>query len=164
MRTALNDLSRMPRHRVAPRAVHWWTVRATLSVAVVLVPQLVALVVLDDGRLALTCWVTAVVGAGYVVVMPRWRYRVHRWEADEQAVHALAGWLRMEWRVAPISRIQTIDTERAPLQRLFGLATVTVTTASAAGAVRIEGLDAGAAAELAHRLTEITQAEPGDAT
>jgi membrane protein YdbS with pleckstrin-like domain len=89
---------------------------------------------------------------------------VHRWEADEQAVYTLTGWLKMEWRVAPISRIQTIDTERAALQRLFGLATVTVTTASAAGPVTIEGLDAGAAAELARRLTEITQADPGDAT
>jgi hypothetical protein len=164
MGTALTDLPRPPRHRVHPRAVSWWTLRALGGVAVVLVPQLVALTVLGDGRLALSSGVTALLGAGYVVVMPRWRYRVHRWEADEQAVHALAGWLRMEWRVAPISRIQTIDTERAPLQRLFGLATVTVTTASASGAVRIEGLDAGAAAELAHRLTEITQAEPGDAT
>jgi membrane protein YdbS with pleckstrin-like domain len=144
--------------------VHWWTVRAVLSLAVVLVPQLVALAVIDDSRLVVTSCATALVGAGYVVVMPRWRYRVHRWEADEQAVYTLTGWLKMEWRVAPISRIQTIDTERAALQRLFGLATVTVTTASAAGPVTIEGLDAGAAAELARRLTEITQADPGDAT
>ena len=99
---------------------------------------------------------TAMICAGYVLVMPRWRYRVHRWEADEHAVHALAGWLNLEWRVAPISRIQTIDTQRTALQRLFRLATVTVTTASAAGAVRIEGLDAGTASQLA--------ADPGDAT
>ncbi len=161
---ALTELPRPPRHRVDPRALRWWTVRALLTLAAVLVPQLVALALLDDRWLVLSAGVTAVIGAGYVVVMPRWRYRVHRWEADEQAVYALAGWLNVEWRVAPISRIQTIDTDRALLQRLFGLATVTVTTASAAGPVRIEGLDADVADQLARRLTEVAQAHPGDAT
>ena len=155
---------RAPRHRVDPRALRWWTVRALLGVVVVLVPQAVALLLVREGPLLASTSATAVIGAAYVVVMPRWRYRVHRWEADEHAVYALAGWLSLEWRVAPISRIQTIDTQRSALQRLFRLATVTVTTASAAGPVRIEGLDADAAAELAHRLTEITAAAPGDAT
>jgi hypothetical protein len=155
---------RAPRHRVDPRALRWWTVRSLLGVATVLLPQAVALLILGDAWLVASTSATAVIGAAYVVVMPRWRYRVHRWEADEHAVYALAGWLSMEWRVAPISRIQTIDTQRTALQRLFRLATVTVTTASAAGPVRIEGLDAGTAAQLAHRLTEITAADSGDAT
>lgn len=51
-----------------------------------------------------------------------------------------------------------------PLEQLYRLATVTVTTASAKGAVRIEGLDHELAAELAERLTRITQDTPGDAT
>ncbi|MCU1663196.1 MAG: rane-flanked domain, partial [Pseudonocardia sp.] len=44
------------------------------------------------------------------------------------------------------------------------LASVTVTTASARGPVKISGLDAQDAAELARTLTETTQATPGDAT
>jgi len=139
-------------------------VRALLTVGTALLVQLVALVLTGAGWLIGTLVVSALVGAGYVIIMPRWRYRVHRWEADEEAVYTLAGWLRLEWRVAPISRIQTIDTARDPLQRLFGLATVTVTTASSAGPVNIEGLDADAAAQLISRLTEITQRHPGDAT
>jgi membrane protein YdbS with pleckstrin-like domain len=47
---------------------------------------------------------------------------------------------------------------------LFGLATVTVTTASAAGALQVAGLDRTEADELVARLTETTQATPGDAT
>lgn len=74
------------------------------------------------------------------------------------------GVLLREWRIAPMSRIQTVDTVRGPLEQLFGLATVTVTTASAKGAVRIGGLAHGTAAELAERLTRITQDTPGDAT
>lgn len=157
---------RPPANRVDPRALRWWTVRAALGVLTVAVAEVVALVLAELARPMGTALllVTLVAGAGYVAVVPRWRYRVHRWEVDEQAVYTQAGWLWLAWRVAPISRIQTIDTERSPLQRLFRLATVTVTTASSAGAVRIEGLDADVAAALARRLTEVTQHEPGDAT
>ena len=47
-----------------------------------------------------------------------------------------------------------------PLQQLLGLADVTVTTASARGAVRIRGLAADDAAELARVLTATTHATP----
>ncbi len=112
-------------------------------------------------------WIAAVVlllGIAYVVVMPQWRFRVHRWEVTEDAVYTSAGWLSQEWRVAPMSRIQTVDTERGPLQQLFGLATVTVTTASAAGALQVAGLDHRLARDLVEQLTATTQATPGDAT
>ena len=155
---------RPPAHRVDPRSLRWWTVRALLTVCTALLVQLIGLAVTGEGWLVATLVVTALLGAAYVIIMPRWRYRVHRWEADEEAVYTQAGWLRLEWRVAPISRIQTIDTARDPLQRLFGLASVTVTTASSAGPVKIEGLDADEAAQLARQLTEITQSHPGDAT
>jgi membrane protein YdbS with pleckstrin-like domain len=89
---------------------------------------------------------------------------VHRWEVTDEAVYVRTGALWQEWRIAPMSRIQTVDTVRGPLEQAFRLATVTVTTASAKGAVRIEGLDHEVAAELAQRLTRITGATPGDAT
>jgi membrane protein YdbS with pleckstrin-like domain len=106
----------------------------------------------------------ALIALAYLLVMPRWRFRVHRWETTDDAVYTSRGWLNQEWRVAPLSRIQTVDTERGPLQQLFGLATVTVTTASAAGALQVAGLDRTVADELVARLTETTQATPGDAT
>ena len=58
-----------------------------------------------------------------------------------QAVYTRTGWLVQERRIAPISRVQTVDTYRGPLDQLFGLANVTVTTASSAGAVHIVALD-----------------------
>jgi membrane protein YdbS with pleckstrin-like domain len=159
---------RPPHHHVDPRARSWWTVRALLEVGAAVAAQAIPLALFGMSAgsrwLVVTLAVTALVGAGYTAVMPRWRYRIHRWEADDEAVYTLAGWLRLEWRIAPISRIQTIDTALSPLQRLFRLASVTVTTASSAGPVRIEGLDADLAARLARQLTEITQAHPGDAT
>jgi membrane protein YdbS with pleckstrin-like domain len=157
---------RPPRHLVSRRAIAWWTTQAALEVAAVLVPLVVGLAVWADARpwLAGVTAAVVVLGLGYVLVMPRWRFRVHRWETTDDAVYTSAGWIRQEWRVAPMSRIQTVDTERGPLQQLFGLATVTVTTASAAGALRLAGLDHELAEGLVEQLTETTQATPGDAT
>jgi membrane protein YdbS with pleckstrin-like domain len=75
-----------------------------------------------------------------------------------------SGVLVREWRIAPLSRVQTVDSERGPLQQYLKLATVTVTTASASGALKIKGLGQDEAAELVDRLTAITEATPGDAT
>ncbi|MFI9273471.1 PH domain-containing protein [Kitasatospora sp. NPDC052896] len=106
----------------------------------------------------------ALLGLGYLVVMPLWRYRVHRWETTDQAVYTSSGWLWQRWRVAPLSRIQTVDTVRGPLEQLFGLSGIKVTTASAAGALIIRGLDRRRAAEVVEHLTTATQATAGDAT
>ncbi|MGH3978519.1 MAG: PH domain-containing protein [Pseudonocardiaceae bacterium] len=157
---------RPPRHQVSRRAIPWWTVQAVLSMLTPLVALGVGLAVWRDARPWLTGVAVAVLalGAAYVLVMPRWRFRVHRWEVTDDAVYTSAGWLSQEWRVAPMSRIQTVDTVRGPLQQLFGLSTVTVTTASAAGALQLEGLDHRLAGDLVEQLTATTQAIPGDAT
>jgi membrane protein YdbS with pleckstrin-like domain len=107
---------------------------------------------------------TGLLGPAYLLVMPPWRYRVHRWETTDVAVYAATGWFVREWRVAPISRIQTVDTTRGPLEQLLGLATLAVTTASTHGTIRIPGLDHAVARRAAEQLTEITQRTPGDAT
>ncbi len=100
----------------------------------------------------------------FVVVVPMWRYRVHRWEIGAQAVYTRTGWLVQERRIAPISRVQTVDTYRGPLDRLFGLANVTVTTASSAGAVRIVALDSEVADRVVAQLTDIAALGAEDAT
>lgn len=133
-----------------------------MQILLVVVPVAVAVAVWP-GLVPLTVAV-AVAGVAAAVLLPAWWYRVHRWEVTESAVYTRSGYFWQEWRIAPMSRIQTVDTVRGPLQQVFGLATVTVTTASAKGAVQIKGLDAGQASELAESLTQTTQATPGDAT
>jgi membrane protein YdbS with pleckstrin-like domain len=108
--------------------------------------------------------VTALVLVAHAVIMPRWRYRVHRWEVTDQALYTRSGWFSVHWRIAPISRIQTIDSHRSFGERLFGLANVTATTASAAGPVRIHGLDRDLADRLLDQLAVATGQVPGDAT
>jgi membrane protein YdbS with pleckstrin-like domain len=101
---------------------------------------------------------------GYAVAMPAYRYRVHRWESTATAVYTQTGWLARERRIAPMSRVQTVDLQQTALSRLFRLANVTVTTASAAGPLRIEALDVAVAERLVDELTRQTEAEAGDAT
>lgn len=108
--------------------------------------------------------ITAVLALGHLIIMPRWRYRVHRWEVTNVAVYTQAGWFHQERRVAPLSRIQTVDSERGPIEQLFGLMKVTANTASAAGPLRISGLDRATAQGIVDELTTIAQQTPGDAT
>lgn len=164
--TAAEPVLRPPVNMVSPRAVRYWFVRAAAAWAIVLGVQVLS------WRLdwSLPPWhvplliVSAVIALVHVSVMPRWRYRVHRWELTEDAVYTQSGWLRQERRIAPLSRIQTVDTERGPIGRVFGLSKVTVTTASAAGPLVIDGLDLDEAARIALRLTEAAQSGRGDAT
>ena len=109
-------------------------------------------------------YVPLVLAAVHLVVMPQWRYRVHRWEATDTAVYTQTGWLSQERRIAPISRVQTVDSERGPIEQIFRLANVTVTTASAAGALEISGLDKAVARRLVDELTVKADAVEGDAT
>jgi membrane protein YdbS with pleckstrin-like domain len=157
---------RPPRHRVSPRAIRYWTARAAAGWLVVSSVQVVWLVASSADRrwhvLALVA--TAVLAAAHLTVMPRWRFAVHRWEAAPAAVYTQSGWFDQERRIAPVSRIQTVDTERGPLEQLFGLSSVTVTTASAAGALEIKGLDRDVADRLVDELTATTVRDEEDAT
>jgi uncharacterized protein len=157
---------RPPRHRVSRRAVAYWAVRAIIGWLAFLAAQAIWSFV-DPGNQGWHIGVlvaTLVLAAAHVVVMPQWRYRVHRWEATADAVYTQSGWFNQERRVAPVSRIQTVDSSRGPFEQVFGLADVTVTTASAAGPLKIHGLDHETAQRLADRLTAGTSADPSDAT
>ncbi|GAA2997677.1 PH domain-containing protein [Streptosporangium longisporum] len=157
---------RPPRHPVEPRAIRWWTTQALAWVLppVLLPALLAALIAPARPWLLAAALLVAVPGLGYALCMPRRRYRIHRWEVTDDAVYASSGWLWHRWRVAPMSRIQTVDTVRGPLQQVFGLSGVKVTTASAAGSIRIQGLDRHLAADLVEHLTARAQTVPGDAT
>jgi membrane protein YdbS with pleckstrin-like domain len=156
---------REPAEHVSPRAVGYWRLSA--------VPVVLLAVVVGVGQLVVTggawwSWAVAAAlvaaAAGVLVVMPGLRYRVHRWEVTTDAVYTRSGWLRRDLRIVPLSRVQTISTSQTAVMRGFGLATLLVTTASSAGAVRVEGIDADLARRVVSDLTRDTAATEGDAT
>lgn len=106
---ATQPVLRPPVNLVSPRAVRYWFARAAAVWAILLAVQVVS------WRLdwSLPPWhvplliVSAVVAVIHVTVMPRWRYRVHRWELTDEAVYTQTGWFTQKRRIAPLSRIQT---------------------------------------------------------
>jgi membrane protein YdbS with pleckstrin-like domain len=158
---------RPPHNRVSSKAIWYWTARAVLGWAVVALIELVWMSSAQDGRFGLHVAglaATAAIAVLHVIIMPQWRYRVHRWEVTSLAVFTQSGWFHQEQRIAPVSRIQSIDSARGPIEQLFGLANLTVTTASAAGPLKIHGLEYSTVLRLLDELTEDIQAAPGDAT
>ena len=157
---------RAPAHQVSPRAIPFWTVSALIGDAFLVIVALVAWLVVPDvpGWVGLLVLLLAVAAAAHVVLMPRIRFRVHRWEVTDTAVHTREGWIGRESRIAPISRVQTVDSRQGAMMRLFGLASITVTTASAAGPITVSCLDAQTAREVVARLTAITATTEDDAT
>jgi membrane protein YdbS with pleckstrin-like domain len=156
---------REPGERVSPKARLMWLCNDLLRAAV-----LMAFLVTTSGLWhwwTIPTWLLILLGAllvVYAVLVPQWRYLVHRWEVTDTAVYTQTGWWARERRIAPMSRVQTVDHREGAIARLFGLATVRVTTASSAGALTIEGLDRSRALAIVDDLTRMADSVPGDAT
>src|SRR5256885_14666784 len=112
---------RPPAHRVSRRAIGYWTAMASIF-WIVVIGVLTAIVVTSDDPpsfLTVALVVACVVGPLHLVVMPQWRYRVHRWEVTGEAVYTQSGWLKQEWRVAAIFPIPTLHIELYPGAHTF---------------------------------------------
>ena len=156
---------RDPSQRVSPRARLMWATTGLLESGFLIVADQILSRVLGwyDPR----WWITTIlvaIAVFDVCVVPFVKYAVHRWEVTETAVYTQTGRITVERRIAPMSRIQTVDYGESAVERIFGLASVTVTTASAAGALDISGLDRTLARELVDQLTHRADAVAGDAT
>ncbi|HKC26902.1 MAG TPA: PH domain-containing protein [Jatrophihabitans sp.] len=156
---------RAPAHLVSRRARAYWTVRALVGWLVVggIEAGILSADMPAAARLTVAA-VTLAIALAHLVVMPQWRYRVHRWEITHTAAYTQSGWVVQERRIAPIGRVQTVDTERGPFEQLFGLANVTITTASAKGPLKIHALDRAVADNTVAWLTERAQLAAGDGT
>jgi len=166
---------RAPEHHVSRRAITLW-----------LLESLVGLVLMVGGSALIAAWidgsgwswvpawleagiwwlpvVIAVILGPFVVIEPLWRYAVHRWELTGDVVYARSGWISREWVFVPVSRIQTVDKQQGWFERLLGLATVEIRTASYAGSSTIKGLDYEVAARLAEDLARRAEELRDDAT
>ena len=158
---------REPARKVSLRAIGYWTVSALVREGIFLaILAVVYFVVLPERW----WWTTAILALAVIgalveiLVVPRFKFAVHRWEVTDTAVYIRSGWLNIEQRIAPLSRVQTVDSEQGAIQRLFRLASITVTTASSAGAIEIKCLDQDEAKRVVATLTEITGRDEGDAT
>ncbi|WP_210415973.1 PH domain-containing protein [Humibacter ginsenosidimutans] len=132
----ISRMVREPAGRPSTKAVPFWTWNAIVGWTLFTLLQLAWMLFTNAWTSPLHLaglGLTALVAIVHVSIMPRWRYRIHRWEITDDAVFVRSGWLTQETRVAPIARLQTVDSRRGFLHRIYGLTTVTVTTARRRG-------------------------------
>ena len=162
---------REPAWPVARSAIALWVTQAvigTLFWAALVVAALLLVPSSVGGPVPTLRWlVPVVIGIWRLVaigVQPFVRYRVHRWEVTADTVHSLTGWLTRTWTLVPVARIQTVDVTQGALQRLFGLSTVAVLTASSQGTVTVPQLETDVAHRVADDLAHRADAVRDEAT
>jgi putative membrane protein len=70
----------------------------------------------------------AVAGVAFATVTGLWRWRTTTYAVDADGVHQRRGVVSIRETDIPLSRIQSIDLEQGPVQRLFGVHSVHVQT------------------------------------
>ena len=119
------------------------------------VPPVIALGLLARG-VPVAAWTVSlpltVIGALLVGPFQTRRWRNWSWRLTDTAIELRSGVLGRRHVAVPHFRVQQIDVVEGPLERLLGLATLTVTTASAGGSVSLPGLPVAAAPEVRREL------------
>jgi membrane protein YdbS with pleckstrin-like domain len=159
---ALDATSGTPEMRpLSPRVrtVWWLTGAVTVGVAMlpVLLVDLFAPVPLPNG--VLTVLFVGFWGA-VAAVVPVVRYRRWRYALRPHDLWIRRGVLSVSVSVIPYRRLQFVDTQQGPLDRMFGLAQLIVHTAAIGTSGRVPGLDAAEAERLRETLASL---EPDDA-
>lgn len=96
--------------------------------------------------------VIAVVVVVYCSVSPEIYYRRYRYRIDDDKVEIRKGIVYITHSMVPVERIHQVDVSRGPINRMFGLADVLITTAG--GTVSIQYLEEPVAEEIATSLNQ----------
>jgi membrane protein YdbS with pleckstrin-like domain len=110
-------------------------------------------------------WLAGILwGLAALIVVVRWvlvgrTYRAWGYVEREDDLYITSGVLFRSLVAVPYGRMQLVEVASGPLERSFGLATVTLKTASAETDASIPGLDPVEAARLRDRLTELGEAQ-----
>ena len=151
--------------RLDRRIMRIWQAQMLLTVAsLTFVTALPALVIRRPAA-ALVPLVVVAAGLTLVLTYPPARYRRWRWRLADLALELHRGVVFHRNDAVPYFRIQQIDVQEGPLDRLLGLASLQVTTAAASGSVELPGLPAADAPairrDLLHRAA-LAVGESGD--
>ncbi len=146
--------SRPPAHRISRLAKGRWALVAGLGwlAPFVLVCGWIALDPTRRPTQLVALAAVAIAALAHIVVLPRLRYRLHRWEVTDDAIYVQTGSLRPVRRVVPLAHVRAVTTGQGPLERIFELGTISVNTTS--GRVRLTNLPRRAMRDVGARLAE----------
>jgi uncharacterized protein len=132
--------------------------------SLVVAPVLFTIPALIVGVASGRWWISGLIwGAALVIALVRFAFVGRSWrswgyvERDDD-LYITHGVMFRSLIAVPYGRMQLVEVESGPLERAFGLATVTLKTASPETGARIPGLSPEEATRLRDRLTELGEA------
>lgn len=145
--------------RLSPRYRSLLRLTTLLGPPLVLsLPAIPILIVTDLWWLALAFWGLAAVIVLLRLVLIERNLRSWGYVEREDDLYLTHGVLFRTLVAVPYGRMQLVEVSSGPLERAFGLATVTLRTASPETGATIPGLEPDEAARLRDRLTELGEA------
>lgn len=122
--------------------------------ATVFVPLIVCSDVFEEyaGPVRLVSMILLAVVAIYLLVSPIVFYRRYRYRLDDEKLEIRRGIITIRHILVPVERIHQVEVVRGPINRMFGLSDVVVTTAG--GTVKVQFLEDGVAETIADSLNE----------
>jgi hypothetical protein len=130
-----------------PRAIQLWRVASQIGAAVVMGPSLIA--VLVGSYLEPRAAVLLIAGWGFVTSMWLWHslwyppryYQAWGYRIDNRVLETHSGRLFQTTRLLPLNRLQHVDLQQGPIERMYGLARLELHTAGTENAtITIPGL------------------------
>jgi membrane protein YdbS with pleckstrin-like domain len=132
--------------RLHPNYIHALRLRTVLTAIPVLAASLVAEAILRDAALPVPAGIIAgpvlLIALALVIRVPSRRYNARGYQISADRLRVVRGLLFRSDTVVPFGRVQHIDVDQGPLERFFGIATLTLHTAGNHNAsVSLPGLD-----------------------
>lgn len=148
--------------RVSPKLV-WTELITTVVIGVVVTAGCVIIGIVNDGfgRTAGTVWLliataVLVVAAVTAALTPR-RIRAIGYALRDDDLVLRRGLMWQRFTAVPYGRMQLVDVNRGPLDRVLGMSELKFVTAAASTNVRIPGIPFADADELRDRLVELAE-------
>lgn len=142
-----------PTEKLDDRAIMLWRIHGLFpGIFLALFAGIPTFVLTEDLKLS-----AAAAAAGYLlvtiftaVVRPSYLARTWRYEITPDELYLQRGWLVLRRTVVPLVRVENVDTIQGPLASMFGVMSVTVSTA--AGSHEIPALPNETAESLRDRI------------
>lgn len=123
---------------------------AILILAAMIVPLLLFVPEFKDPLWAAAPIILLIVAIVYCIISPQVFFRRYRYKIDEDKAEVRRGVITIRHVMVPIERIHQVDVKSGPINRMFGLADVLITTAG--GEVSIQFLKLDVAEDVAKKL------------
>lgn len=112
-----------------------------------------------EDEMQIATWISVGIGIFGILnwgISPYFRFHRYGYAINEESIDIKEGYLFVERNIVPIQRLHKLEIDRGPIDQLFGVAKVTVTTAG--GDVTLRFLELEKAEEIAaHLRTRINQ-------